>query len=284
MRYERNKPTWYDDKESFEQVSKTITEEIDESSEDNIIISSEEFYRIPGCKTPTIENAITDLRAMFSKYDVKVIMYVRKPLNMLKSWYNQINKSNMPIRRFADFFYYMNIFLLLPQQNAAFWRSCFGADCLLLEPYHLRGTEHINRFIELIGVSDTLSLRPSASKINPKRNEDTLESDRISRIMLLEKESERNKYLNSFVFQNESTQKKLIEKIDLINQEFSIFCKSENLSIPDASFKMNDLLIHEKRVNGNDKVTPSPFRKMLAVIRDSELARIAKTIRRTFQR
>jgi hypothetical protein len=102
--------------------------------------------------------------------------------------------------------------------------------------------------------------------------------------MLLEKESERNKYLNSFVFQNESTQKKLIEKIDLINQEFSIFCKSENLSIPDASFKMNDLLIHEKRVNGNDKVTPSPFRKMLAVIRDSELARIAKTIRRTFQR
>ena len=284
MQYERNQPRWYDDKDSFQQVSKAVIEEIEKSRVNNIIISSEEFYRIPGCKAATIENAVTDLRAMFLNYDVKVIMYVRRPLDMLKSWYNQINKSNMPIRRFADFFYYMNNFLLLPQPNAAFWRNCFGADCLRLEPYHLEGTEHINRFIELIGIGDTLKIRPSTSRINPKRNEDTLESDRISRIMLLEKEAERKKYLNSFVFQNASTQKKLIGKIDLINREFSNFCQSENLPIPNASFEMNDLLIHEERVNGNEKVTPSSFRKMLAVVRNSDLASIAKNIRRTFQR
>lgn len=284
MQYERNKPTWYDDKESFQQISKAVIDEIEESSANNIIISSEEFYRIPGCKASTMENATTDLRAIFLKYDVKVIMYVRRPLDMLKSWYNQINKSNMPIRRFADFFYYMNTFLLLPQPNAVFWRNCFGAECLHLEPYHLEGTEHINRFIELIGIDGSINIRPSTYKINPKRNEDTLESDRISRIMLLEKETERDKYLNSFVFQNASTQKKLMEKINLINQEFSNFCESENLSIPNASFEINDLLIHEEKVNGSEKVTPSSFRKMLAVVRDSDLARIAKTIRRKFQR
>jgi hypothetical protein len=284
MQYEQNIPTWYDDKESFGQVSKAVIEEIEKSSEDNIIISSEEFYRIPGCKAPTVENAKVELRALFSKYNVKVIMYVRKPLDMTKSWYNQVNKSNKPTRRFTDFFYYMNNSLLLPQQNADFWRSCFGENCLTLEPYHLNSTEHIHRFIELIGISNPLDFRTSVSKINPRRNEDTLESDRISRIMLLESESERNVYLNSFVFLNTANEKKLMEKIKFINQKFANFCESENLPMPKANFDITDLLAHEKKVNRNDTLTPSPFRKMLAGFRNSELVRIAKTIRRTFQR
>jgi hypothetical protein len=276
-------PQWYDDKDTFLEVSKAVIEEIENSSCDNIIISSEEFYRIPGCRTAVVGAAVTELRQVFSECHVKVIMYVRKPLDMVKSWYNEVNKSNLPARRFTDFFYYINASLLLPQWNAQFWRDCFGNDSLIVEEYGLSGAEHIRRFIELVGIKERITIPPSMLEVNPGRNEGSLESDRISRIMLLDNESDREKFLTSFVFQNAFNERKLQDKIDTINRDFSRFCQEENLLFSNVKFGVSDLRDHEEKVN-RSSVTPSIFRQKLAKLRASKLTQILKNIRHVLQR
>jgi hypothetical protein len=200
-------------------------------------------------------------------------MYVREPLEFAKSWYNQANKANLPLRRFTDFFYYLNNSLLLPQNNARLWRDCFGSDCLIIEPYELIGAKHIQHFFELMGSDASLAVHASGSPVNEKRNEKTLELDRISRIMLLKTEKEREIYLLSYVLSDSSTTQKLQDKIDFINVEFADFCQGENLEFQNASFTLTDLIAYEEIVNRKDASSPSLFRRKLAQLRNSHLAR-----------
>jgi len=276
MKYGGHVPSWYIDTDSFSDVCAAVVTQIDSSKCDNIILSSEEFYRIASYKNSTIKSAIADLRELFSGHQVKVIMYVREPLPFSKSWYNQANKANIPLRRFTDFFYYLNKSLLLPQNNARFWRDCFGSDCLIIEAYGLSGTNHIRRFLDLIAADPSLAIQASDSLINAKRNEKTLELDRISRIMLLKDVNEREIYLNSFVLKNAANTQKLQDKIDFINREFVNFCREEGLTFRNASFGLADLMDYEKTINRKDASSPNIFRRKLAQIRNSNLTHIVK--------
>jgi len=277
--YETYIPAWYDETDAFEQVSAEVSRAINNSPVDNIIISSEEFYRIPSHNAASVECMQKALRNLFEGHHVKVVMYVRKPLDMLKSWYNQANKSNLPLRRFTDFFYYLNSSILLPQSNAHFWRECFGSKCLIIEPYCLSGDEHIQRFIELINPDTPMEVRSSQALVNQKRNEETLELDRICRIMLLKDKVEREVFLRNFVFENSANLKLLRKKIFYVNNMFDKFCTDEGLLFADASFNLTDLLVHEERVNRKDVVSTSTSRYRLAQIRNSQLTRFMKKIR-----
>ena len=93
-------PNWYNEKDDYQSVSKAVVEEIESSVCENIIISSEEFYRIAGYKKAIVQSAANELQELFAGHTVKALMYVREPLEMLKSWYNQANKPNVPTRRF----------------------------------------------------------------------------------------------------------------------------------------------------------------------------------------
>ncbi len=269
-------PQWYNDKDQYSDIAESIAKEIDRSICDNIIISSEEFYRLACNKAATVQLATKDLCELFSDHQVKVVMYVREPFQFAKSWYNQANKANVPTRRFSDFFYYLNNTLLSPQANAALWRSCFGTESLILEPYELSGAAHINRFLEIIGVNNSLTMCLSNSLVNKKRNESTLELDRLSRIMLLDSENEQNRYLDSIVFKNPKNTKLLQDKVDTINSEFSRFCHVEGLNFQNSPFTLIEVKSYEKVVNGEDNLSPSLLRRKLTQLRNSRLAHIAK--------
>ncbi|RLA52285.1 MAG: hypothetical protein DRR42_08005 [Gammaproteobacteria bacterium] len=282
-KYGGHLPYWYDDKDMFADVSKKVRSEINNSHCSNIIISSEEFYRIAGNKKHIMESAGPDLQKLFRGHQVKIIMYVREPLEMLKSWYNQASKSNKPLPRFTDFFYRLNNSILLPQRNTKFWRSYFGKNCLIIEPYSLSGAEHIHRFLDLMRADMAPGITPQNSVINTKRSEDTLEPDRISKIMLLRDKAERDEFLDSFTFKNSTNTKQVEEKIDFINRRFQVFCQEEGLDFANASFTLFDLITHENTVNRNDIVAPSHLRRGLAQLRDSELYGFMKKIRKTFR-
>jgi hypothetical protein len=269
-------PKWYNEINDFQCVSKAVIEEIESSSCDNIIISSEEFYRIPGQNTTIVQSAANELRDAFSDYNVQVVMYVREPLEMAKSWYNQANKPNVPTRRFMDFFYYMNTSLLLPQMNATFWRGCFGADCLILEPYGLTGAKHIQRFFELIEAEVPFVKRAPATLINKKRNKKTLELDRIARITRIKDEKERATYLDSFVLKSPKNTKMVQAKIDSINHEFLAFCQAEGLAFQETEFSLDNLMTYEGEINCENKAADSLFKRKLAQIRYSRIAHYIK--------
>ena len=202
LKYGTFTPSWYDDNDSFEVVSADVKRAIDDSPCNTIIISSEEFYRIPGLQKNTALDMLNDLRRLFKGNNVKVLMYVRPPLDMLKSWYNEINKANKPSRRFADFFFVLNKSILLPGKNTSFWREGFGNDSIAIEPYELSGKAHIEYFLKLVGVNVQKAPRPLEILVNQKRDESTLERDRLSRIIQLSTKIEREKYLRSIVFIN----------------------------------------------------------------------------------
>ena len=141
QKYGQFVPEWYEAEGDFDTTSQALLAEMENSPCDNILISSEELYRLACFSSDFARDAIRELGGLFTGYEVKVVMYVREPLAFVKSWYNQVNKGNLPHRRFIDFFYFMNDSVLLPQANAKFWRECFGHDCLILEPYGKRGTD-----------------------------------------------------------------------------------------------------------------------------------------------
>lgn len=270
-------PAWYREKDDFKSVSKAVIEEIEGSSCNNIIISSEEFYRFAGNRDATVGLLSEELRKLFSRYNVKVIIYVREPLGMAKSWYNQANKGRAPTRRFMDFFYYMNTSLLLPQKNAALWRDCFGTDCLVLEPYRLSRTDHIHRFLALMGAQLPLSVPLSERLVNKKRKDETIELDRIARVMRIESDDERAMYLESFVLKNKKNTELLLEKINLINIEFLNFCQREGLDYcENAEFTLNDLAEYEEKINNVKPMAFSLLRRKLGEVRYSRLARFIK--------
>lgn len=250
-------PSWYDDNESFEAVFYDVKKAVDNSPCNNIVISSEEFYRIPGLRKITVEHMQNNLRELFEGYDVKLLMYVRPPLDMLKSWYNEVNKANKPSRRFTDFFYVLDKSILLPTENAIFWRKCFGTRNLSIESYELNGQLHIEHFLKLVGVNIQKAPPRSEALVNKKRDEHTLERDRISRILQLSDKKEREKYLRSVAFMNTQNFEKLQSKIDRINHVFSKFCQDEGLDISNGTLNLRDLLIHEEEINRKDVVTTS---------------------------
>jgi hypothetical protein len=281
-KYRARVPHWYDDKDTFFEVSKSVREEVENSSSSNIVISSEEFYRIAGNRKRIVRAAGSDVRKLFSGHRARVIMYVREPLEILKSWYNEVSKSNRPLYRFTDFFLHLNNNFLLPQRNAKFWRATFGESSLIVEPYSLSGSEHIQRFLDLIGAEVPKTVNPKASVVNRKRSDETIELDRISRIMLVKDEKQRNAYMYSFAFENATNTQLVQDKIDKINRRFQAFCHKEGLHFPNSSFSLGDIVAHENRVNPGDVIDATPFRRRLAQVRDSSLVDFIKRVRRMF--
>ena len=265
----RYTPTWYNGSEKSSHVLTEVRTEVERSTCDNILISSEECYRIAGLNNETSAKIMESISQAFKDHRVEVLMYVRPPTSFLKSWYNQANKANMPTRRFTDFVYHINSSLLVPQRNANLWRKYFGNDCLNIEPYHLYGAQHLNCFFQNLGVSPDISWQIPDVTINPKRREDTLELDRIARILTLGTAADQAIYLKNEATDDEKKQKELIAKLDRINQEFLAFCADEGVAIKNEPISLSDLLEHESIVNSIANSNPGILRRFKALAYNS---------------
>jgi hypothetical protein len=266
MLYERDRytPAWYRRQESSAEVLSAVRKEIESSGCNNILISSEEFYRIAGLSEKVAEDIMNNLTPTFAGFQVKVLMYVKPPLQFLKSWYNQANKANVPIRRFIDFTYYLNSSLLLPRRNATLWRKHFGQDCLIIEPYNLAGSRHLERFFELLDLEPDSTWSIPDTVTNPKRREDTMELDRKARILALNDSDERKLYLENEITADAVKLKKLEEKIDGINRDFALFCQQESIIMDHRPISIADLLRHEQLVNSKAVNAPGLVRRLRA--------------------
>jgi len=248
-KYDAFVPEWFSGRVSYDRLAETVEAEIASSTASVILLSSEEFYRLPSYRNEVRQHAKEELKQLFSGCAVKVIIYVREPLDFLKSWYNQVNKSALPTARFIDFFFYLNKALLLPQVNAVFWRECFGDDCLIVQPYQSEEEGHIPEFLRLVGLTG-IETGPSVRKVvNPGRDESTLERDRISKIMALPSGDERRKYLRSGVFSSMTSFNKLRAMIQQVNEQFDAWCSREGLEGMRSKLHLGPMLVHEERVN-----------------------------------
>ena len=281
QKYGAHVPLWYGDSDDFETIRQRVTDEINSSNCDNIIISSEEFYRIAGYGKKKQELIAADLYSLFADFTVKVVMYVRDPLEFSKSWYNEVNKGNIPHKRFTDFFYALDESYLIPQQNARFWRHLFGQECIILEPYHLLGKEHITRFTSLLGVEIPSTLFISRPNVNVKRDEETLEQDRVRRIMALADATEREKYLRNSVFKTLDNFQALTDKVHRVRKGFDDFCLREKVNLPDSTLSLASLLIHEEVVNRNDYALKDLHLNKTAKLSSSALVDMLRKLRRS---
>jgi len=247
-------PEWYDDADDFAEVAASVRREIENSACSKIIVSSEEFYRYARLDEQSSSTAISELRALFSGYEVRVIMHLRAPLDFMKSWYNQLNKAPVPRRRFTDVFYHLDDSMLIPQLTAEFWRKCFGPGCMIVRPYVQEKSGHLERFFKLIDVDLVEDDPLPQATVNEKRSESDLEFDRLRKILSLDDPEKQRKYLNSTVLQGVEAFNALEQKVARVNRHFEEFCLVEGLQFPGSEFAVSDLLVHEECVNPKDVI------------------------------
>ncbi len=77
-----------------------LAAEIASSAADTIIVSSEEFILFAQRRGVPVEQTQEMLRALCVDH-ITLVCYVRRPDHYLESWYNQLVKSSVPVRRLS---------------------------------------------------------------------------------------------------------------------------------------------------------------------------------------
>jgi hypothetical protein len=101
-------PFWYTQRSEFaeyvagntEPARDSIAAEINASSADTVILSSEEFIRFGGHQGVPAEQSRELVRGLGVDH-VTVVCYVRRPDGYLESWYNQLVKMGLPTHRLS---------------------------------------------------------------------------------------------------------------------------------------------------------------------------------------
>lgn len=151
----QREPELYDTAEQWRQVR----EQIKASHCERAVISSEEFVRF-GEDSRSHELA-SFVREQLLDFDVRIVCYMRRPDNYLISWYNQLVKMGVGIKRLR-----FAVDRFLPTIHVNYmkalepWIAAFGQERLVIrdfEPVRLRKHGIIADFLELIGGSIDLA-------------------------------------------------------------------------------------------------------------------------------
>ncbi|RJE82442.1 hypothetical protein [Paracoccus onubensis] len=171
-------PAWYRCDLETDTVYQKLHEQIAKHRADNIIISSEEFIRIS--LVPQAEDAISDLRNRLDRYNVKILFYIREPFSLLKSWYNQINKSGKSTRTFPGFFMATRPQFLAQLRIHERFAKIFGEENLKVLTYKHSGSDHIREFLSTIDCK--MPCGDAEKIVNKSSNPREVESTRLEGI------------------------------------------------------------------------------------------------------
>ncbi|TDG11611.1 hypothetical protein E2F43_18020 [Seongchinamella unica] len=244
-------PLWYDDNVIFQDIAATVKTEINNSDLPGQLISSEEFYRF-GTFSPKVQaKAIEQLQALFHGYDVRVILYIRGPMEFMVSWYKEVNEEPVPRPRFSKYFMKIPKAYLDPTSTASFLRQCFGDDALRVLPYTNSSTDHIQKFLQEIGVNDSPYREQERAIVNQSRPEYEIEPRRLARIVAQLPVEDREEFAQSSATDNGSTYSEFCRKIDSINLAFSEFCHAESLDLDYQPLNADEMLETEARLNSH---------------------------------
>ncbi len=170
-------PQWFTDTVDLEQIYDEFRALALEAEQDRIVLSSEEFVQLALRKDPVA--AVTELRDRLAMFDTKIVLYIREPLSLLNSWFNQINKGPVGTKGFLTFFTKINEHFLSQKKIFAVFSEVFGSDKLILKSYALRGEDHLSDFLSAIDCDHPVT--NVQEPVNEALNPELLELIRLSK-------------------------------------------------------------------------------------------------------
>lgn len=171
-------PSWYNANADVDQAFAEFRAEATAARQPNVLISSEEFLQLGLRADPRA--AVADLRDRLEGFDVRVLFYIRDPMALLKSWYNQVNKGPYGTRTFPVFFKNLAPGFLSQAPVYRAFADTFGADRMILRGYRHAGMDHIRDFLGAIGYAPLPSETDPLS-VNEAQDLDMLEMSRLAK-------------------------------------------------------------------------------------------------------
>ncbi|WP_157374416.1 hypothetical protein [Salipiger sp. CCB-MM3] len=183
------------------------------------------------------EAAIDELRNRLSEFDVRIVMYIRDPMALLKSWYNEVNKAPQGTRPFPVFFKNLNPDFLAQEAVWKRFSNTFGERAMIVRSYKYVGSDHIRDFLEGIGCEH----EPAGDEVREQiaQSMDTLELIRISK--------RRDSDFDDATLSRTGPMKKLQEKIENINFRFSKLSSLSDLPV-ESTLSLASVFRHHERL------------------------------------
>lgn len=203
-------PPWYQGPRDTDEVYSRFKKEIDNLEHSSILVSSEEFFQLAVCKDPAA--AIGDLRNRLADYDIKIVFYIREPMALLKSWYNEVNKGPSGSRPFLTFFRHLNPDFLSQLLAYRQFAAVFGSANMIVRSYKHTGMDHIRDFLSGVGHTDLPQSR-EALRVHEAQDLGVLELTRLVKRRAHDK--------NASSLTKFGTISALGDRIDQINADFS---------------------------------------------------------------
>lgn len=171
-------PPWYAGRTDIDAVYGAFQADVAAAPQGSILVSSEEFMQLALGKTSGA--AIRDLHHRLENFDTRIVLYIREPMALLKSWYNEVNKGPYGTRTFPVFFKNLDTNFLSQWQTYKKFANVFGSDRVIVRSYKHTGMDHIRDFLEAIGYAP---LPTGGDAISAQEGQDlkTLEMARLAK-------------------------------------------------------------------------------------------------------
>lgn len=170
-------PAWYREDVSADAAYAELDETLARAPEDRVILSSEEFVQLAMREDP--DAAVQDLKRRLDGHRVTILFYIREPLSLLKSWFNEVNKGPVATRTFPTFFMNLNEVFLSQSRIWANYARHFGADNVKVITYKNVGSAHLDEFLSLIGCR--IRAPEHTDLLQQAQSEDLLELSRLAK-------------------------------------------------------------------------------------------------------
>ncbi|MCA2011154.1 hypothetical protein LCM17_06650 [Cereibacter sphaeroides] len=171
-------PPWYGEDIATDEAYENLYAEVDAAPQTRVLVSSEEFVQLALRKDA--DAALADLARRLDRYDVKIVLYVREPMSLLKSWFNQVNKGPAPTRSFPSFASAVNPMFLAQSGIWQNYASAFGKDNMITIAYGNGVQSHVAGFLAAAGVHD-LPVPETSELVNEAQPLSALEARRIAK-------------------------------------------------------------------------------------------------------
>lgn len=203
-------PPWYGGGTDIDEVYREFQADVTAAAPSNILVSSEEFMQLALRKSPG--EAICDLRDRLAQFDVRILLYIREPMALLKSWYNEVNKGPYGTRTFPVFFKNLDSDFLSQWHTYDRFAEVFGSDRMIVRSYKYTGMDHIRDFLSAIGYAP---LPTGTDPISAQEAQD-LQALELARLAKKRTHSYEQATLSQF-----GNIKALEKKVDGINADFA---------------------------------------------------------------
>lgn len=154
-----------------------LFKELDESEEENIILSSESISAFPQIRSKlnsSIESSLSlddlreqiclEIKESFSDYDVKIVFYTRSPLAFLRSFFLQWSKVHwldMDFVEYAETEYSVDC-----RAQEKIYRKVFGESNVHARSYDEKKTSLVDDFCKCVGIENA-GLIEKEGLVNP---------------------------------------------------------------------------------------------------------------------